>query len=95
MKSLQMKKKLAVLLLLTLVFDLVFQKTIFAEDLNYSGNPNDLSTQAGASSAQTPPGQVPLVPVGYSTSYETQFSGTPVLCNRLIVIVRGRFSSNI
>jgi len=70
-----MKKKLAVLLLLTLVFDLVFQKTIFAEDLNYSGNPNDLSTQAGASSAQTPPGQVPLVPVGYSTSYETQFSG--------------------
>ncbi len=68
------KKALSVFFLFPVTIGFVWQAKGYAEDLKYSGNPNDLSALASSPSGQTPPGQVPLIPVGYSTSYGTQFS---------------------
>ena len=70
------KPKLSPVLLVVvaLIFALALPATGQAEDLHYSGNPNDLRAMSGTPSSQTPPGQVPLMPVGYSTGYDAQFS---------------------
>lgn len=57
-----------------LAVELAFPIMGSAEDLNYSGNPNDLRTMSGTASRQTPPGQSSLIPVGYSSGYDAQFS---------------------